>query len=121
MWEKQRIKILLLVVLSAYYTGLEERLAEAKEARVSLNAMRRKHQEKVRQQQVEMEMLARIQMQQKLELLRQQRSEQAQHLEELQRSRQTAFQQQIQQQQQVMDVLVKGNGTDLQKSGNLLF
>lgn len=88
------------VCFTAHYTGLEEKLQEAKEARVSLNAMRRQHMEKVRQQEAEMEMLARIQMQQKLELLRQQKSEQAQYLEDLQKSRQSALQQNLQQPQQ---------------------
>ena len=80
---------------------LEKKLKEAKEARVSLNAMRRTHAEKVKQQQSELEMLAKIQMQQKLELLRQQKSEQLEHMEVLRKERQGEFQKHVQQQQQV--------------------
>ena len=59
-------------------TGSEEgvKVDEVKQARVSLNAMRRQHLEKVRQQEEEQALLARMQMEQKLALLRQQKNEQ---------------------------------------------
>eukprot|EP00117_Sycon_ciliatum_P030467 scpid58309/ scgid5913/ Hepatocyte growth factor-regulated tyrosine kinase substrate; Hrs; Protein pp110 len=85
----------------AHYVDLEKKLKEAKEARVSLNTMRRTHADKVRQQEAELEVLARIQMQQKLELLRQQKNEQQEHMEDLRKQRQGELQRQLQQQQQL--------------------
>jgi len=58
-----------------------------KEARVSLNAMRRQHLEKVRQQEEEQSLLARMQMEQKLALLRQQKNEQLTFQRELEQRR----------------------------------
>ena len=58
-----------------------------KEARVSLNAMRRQHLEKVRQQEEEQSLLARMQMEQKLALLRQQKNEQLVFQKELEQRR----------------------------------
>ena len=63
------------------------KLNEAKEARVTLNRMRREHQEKVRQQEKEQALLARMQMEQKLALLRQQKQEQLDFEKSLQQQR----------------------------------
>lgn len=72
-------------------TGAEEgvlrKIDEVKEARASLNAMRRQHLEKVRQQEEEQSLLARMQMEQKLALLRQQKNEQLTFQKELEQRR----------------------------------
>ena len=83
------------------------KLNEAKEARVTLNRMRREHQDKVRQQEKEQSLLARMQMEQKLALLRQQKQEQLdfekslqqQRLETLQ-SQRTEYEQRLQAQRE---------------------
>ncbi len=63
------------------------KLDEAKEARVTLNRMRREHQDKIRQQEQEQTLLARMQMEQKLALLRQQKAEQFTFQQALQKQR----------------------------------
>ena len=73
-----------------------------KEARVSLNAMRRQHLEKVRQQEEEQSMLARMQMEQKLALLRQQKNEQLNYQRELEQRRREELEDQESRRQQVM-------------------
>lgn len=67
--------------------GVLRKIDEVKEARVSLNAMRRQHLEKVRQQEEEQSLLARMQMEQKLALLRQQKNEQLTFQKELEQRR----------------------------------
>ena len=73
-----------------------------KEARVSLNAMRRQHLEKVRQQEEEQSMLARIQMEQKLALMRQQKNEQLNFQRELEQRRRDELEDQETRRQQLM-------------------
>lgn len=67
--------------------GTLRKIDEVKEARVSLNAMRRQHLEKVRQQEEEQSLLARMQMEQKLALMRQQKNEQLTFQRELEQRR----------------------------------
>jgi growth factor-regulated tyrosine kinase substrate len=71
-----------------YYDGLEKKLQGVKEARTSLNRMRRQNREKQQQLEEERMMLERLQMQQKIELLRQQRKEEEHHQEMLRQQRQ---------------------------------
>lgn len=92
----------------AHQQAVIHKLNEAKEARVTLNRMRREHQEKVRQQEQEQTVLARMQMEQKLALLRQQKAEQLTFQEVLQRQRlddlqnqRSEFEKQLQQQREV--------------------
>ncbi len=71
----------------AHQQEILHKLDEAKEARVTLNRMRREHQERVRQQEQEQAVLARMQMEQKLALLRQQKAEQFTYQQALQKQR----------------------------------
>ena len=57
--------------------GVLRKLDEVKEARISLDAMRRQHKEKMKQQQEEMLMLARLQVEQKRALLQQLKDEES--------------------------------------------
>ena len=73
-----------------------------KEARISLNAMRRQHLEKVHQQEEEQSLLARMQMEQKLALMRQQKNEQLNYQRELEQRRRDELQDQETRRQQLM-------------------
>jgi len=74
--------------------GVLRKIDEVKQARVSLNAMRRQHLEKVRQQEEEQSLLARMQMEQKLALLRQQKNEQLTFQRELENKRREEIEEQ---------------------------
>lgn len=63
------------------------KINEAKTARAALNTMRREHLEKIKQQEEEQSLLARMQMEQKLALLRQQKQEQLVYQQSLQQKR----------------------------------
>ncbi|CAI7990509.1 Hepatocyte growth factor-regulated tyrosine kinase substrate [Geodia barretti] len=63
------------------------KINEAKTARAALNTMRREHQDRIRQQEEEQTLLARMQMEQKLALLRQQKQEQLMYQQSLQQKR----------------------------------
>ena len=85
--------------------GVLQSLDEVKEARVSLDAMRRQHQEKMKQQQEELMMLARMQVEQKRALLQQLKAEDMAYQDLLRQRRQeemtfqhTMLQQQLQHQ-----------------------
>lgn len=87
--------------------GVLQSLDEVKEARVSLDAMRRQHQEKMKQQQEELMMLARMQVEQKRALLQQLKAEDMAYQDLLRQRRQeemtfqhTMLQQQLQQQRE---------------------
>ncbi|XP_065826792.1 hepatocyte growth factor-regulated tyrosine kinase substrate-like isoform X2 [Oscarella lobularis] len=87
--------------LKSHYEGLQKKLQSVKEARASLNSMRRAYQKKQRQMEEEREMLARLQVQQKLELMRQQRREEEDHQEMLRQRRQKEIDQQLKIQEQL--------------------
>ena len=94
-------------LLLAAQEKLLHKVVQAKEARVSLNTMRRMHLERIRQQEQEQSILARMQMEQKLALLRQQKAEQTAYQEALRQERmvklstqQQEFEQQIQEQRE---------------------
>lgn len=72
----------------AKYEAMLQKLAVIREARESLNDMRAQYQEKTRQQELEQEMLRRMQMEQKLELMRQQKQEYLEYQRLLQVQRQ---------------------------------
>ena len=87
--------------------GVLQSLDEVKEARVSLDAMRRQHQDKMKQQQEELMMLARMQVEQKRALLQQLKAEDMAYQDLLRQRRQeemtfqhTMLQQQLQQQRE---------------------
>ena len=56
-----------------HYEGLQDKLAQLKDARDALDSLRAEHREKRRREQEEMERQRAIQMAQKLEVLRQQK------------------------------------------------
>lgn len=87
--------------------GTLQSLDEVKEARVSLDAMRRQHQDKMKQQQEELVMLARMQVEQKRALLQQLKAEDMAYQDLLRQRRQeemtfqhTMMQQQLSQQRE---------------------
>lgn len=67
--------------------SLLQKLNEAKEARVTLDTMRRRHQEQLLQQEKEQAALAQMQVQMKLALLRQQKAEQLAYGQSMQAER----------------------------------
>lgn len=54
-----------------YYEGLQDKLAQVRDARAALNALRDEHREKVRHAAEEAERQRQIQLAQKLEIMRQ--------------------------------------------------
>lgn len=82
----------------AKYEALQVKLGLVREARTSLEEMREQHREKVRQQELEQDMLRRMQIEQKLELMRQQKAEYLAYQQRLQAERQAVIEQQQQQQ-----------------------
>ncbi|CAH3040159.1 unnamed protein product [Pocillopora meandrina] len=83
------------------YEALQVKLGLVHEARASLDEMREQHREKVRQQELEQDMLRRMQIEQKLELMRQQKAEYLAYQQRLQAERQAVIEQQQQQQQRL--------------------
>ncbi|XP_001636927.3 hepatocyte growth factor-regulated tyrosine kinase substrate isoform X2 [Nematostella vectensis] len=79
------------------YEGIQERLGLVKEARATLEGAREAHREKLRQQELEQDMLRRMQIEQKLELMRQQKAEYLAYQQRIQAERQIALEQQQQQ------------------------
>ena len=59
------------VCLPVYYEGLQDKLAQVRDARAALNALRDEHREKLRRAAEEAERQRQIQLAQKLEIMRQ--------------------------------------------------
>lgn len=59
------------VLLAVYYEGLQDKLAQVRDARAALNALRDEHREKLRRAAEEAERQRQIQLAQKLEIMRQ--------------------------------------------------
>ena len=72
---------------------MEEKLGVIQETRRSLDDVRAQRREKLRQQELEQDMLRRMQMEQKMELLRQQKQEYMMYQQRLQTQRQQALEQ----------------------------
>ena len=72
---------------------MEEKLGVIQETRRSLDDVRAQRREKLRQQELEQDMLRRMQMEQKMELLRQQKQEYMLYQQRLQTQRQQALEQ----------------------------
>ena len=83
-----------MLLIAGSEEGVLRKVDEVKQARVSLNAMRRQHLERVRQQEEEQSLLARMQMEQKLALLRQQKNEQLTFQKELENKRREEIEEQ---------------------------
>lgn len=58
-------------MLSVYYEGLQDKLAQVRDARAALNALRDEHREKLRRAAEEAERQRQMQLAQKLEIMRQ--------------------------------------------------
>lgn len=63
--------IILCMLLAVYYEGLQDKLAQVRDARAALNALRDEHREKLRRAAEEAERQRQIQLAQKLEIMRQ--------------------------------------------------
>eukprot|EP00063_Salmo_salar_P067850 XP_014042685.1 PREDICTED: hepatocyte growth factor-regulated tyrosine kinase substrate-like [Salmo salar] len=63
------------VCLPVYYEGLQDKLAQVRDARAALNALRDEHREKLRRAAEEAERQRQIQLAQKLEIMRQKKQE----------------------------------------------
>lgn len=59
------------LLLPVYYEGLQDKLAQVRDARAALNALRDEHREKLRRAAEEAERQRQIQLAQKLEIMRQ--------------------------------------------------
>lgn len=59
------------MLLAVYYEGLQDKLAQVRDARAALNALRDEHREKLRRAAEEAERQRQIQLAQKLEIMRQ--------------------------------------------------
>lgn len=57
--------------VAVYYEGLQDKLAQVRDARAALNALRDEHREKLRRAAEEAERQRQIQLAQKLEIMRQ--------------------------------------------------
>lgn len=66
-----RLWTVMICVLSVYYEGLQDKLAQVRDARAALNALRDEHREKLRRAAEEAERQRQIQLAQKLEIMRQ--------------------------------------------------
>lgn len=64
-----------MVCFAVYYEGLQDKLAQVKDARAALDALRFEHREKLRQQAEEAEKIRQMQMAQKLDIMRQKKQE----------------------------------------------
>lgn len=67
---------------TVYYEGLQDKLAQVRDARAALNALRDEHREKLRRAAEEAERQRQIQLAQKLEIMRQKKQVKNDHLQE---------------------------------------
>ena len=65
----------IILFVLVYYEGLQDKLAQVKDARAALDALRFEHREKLRQQAEEAEKIRQMQMAQKLDIMRQKKQE----------------------------------------------
>lgn len=63
--------IMSFMLSAVYYEGLQDKLAQVRDARAALNALRDEHREKLRRAAEEAERQRQIQLAQKLEIMRQ--------------------------------------------------
>jgi Hepatocyte growth factor-regulated tyrosine kinase substrate. len=63
------------VFVTVYYEGLQDKLAQVKDARAALDALREEHREKLRRQAEEAERIRQMQMAHKLEIMRKKKQE----------------------------------------------
>lgn len=93
-----------------YYEGLQDKLAQVKDARAALDALRFEHKEKLRQQAEEAEKLRQMQMAQKLDIMRQKKQEYLQYQRQLalQRIQEQEREMQMRQEQQKQQYIMGG-------------
>jgi len=63
------------IFVIVYYEGLQDKLAQVKDARAALDALREEHREKLRRQAEEAERIRQLQMAHKLEIMRKKKQE----------------------------------------------
>ena len=63
------------IFVTVYYEGLQDKLAQVKDARAALDALREEHREKLRRQAEEAERIRQMQMAHKLEIMRKKKQE----------------------------------------------
>ncbi|XP_049776046.1 hepatocyte growth factor-regulated tyrosine kinase substrate [Schistocerca cancellata] len=85
-----------------YYEGLQDKLAQVKDARAALDALREEHREKLRRQAEEAERIRQLQMAHKLEIMRKKKQEYLQYQRQLalQRIQEQEREMQMRQEQQ---------------------
>ncbi|KAJ1527447.1 hypothetical protein ONE63_007427 [Megalurothrips usitatus] len=93
-----------------YYEGLQDKLAQVKDARAALDALRFEHREKLRQQAEEAEKIRQMQMAQKLDIMRQKKQEYLQYQRQLalQRIQEQEREMQMRQEQQKQQYMMGG-------------
>lgn len=64
-----------IIFVTVYYEGLQDKLAQVKDARAALDALREEHHEKLRRQAEEAERIRQMQMAHKLEIMRKKKQE----------------------------------------------
>ncbi|XP_046390760.1 hepatocyte growth factor-regulated tyrosine kinase substrate isoform X2 [Ischnura elegans] len=91
-----------------YYEGLQDKLAQVKDARAALDALRDEHREKLRRQAEEAERLRQLQMAQKLEIMRKKKQEYLQYQRQvaLQRMQEQEREMQLRQEQHKQQYMV---------------
>ncbi|KDR10856.1 hepatocyte growth factor-regulated tyrosine kinase substrate isoform X2 [Zootermopsis nevadensis] len=91
-----------------YYEGLQDKLAQVKDARAALDALREEHHEKLRRQAEEAERIRQMQMAHKLQIMRKKKQEYLQYQRQLalQRIQEQEREMQIRQEQQKQQYLM---------------
>ncbi|XP_069685273.1 hepatocyte growth factor-regulated tyrosine kinase substrate isoform X2 [Periplaneta americana] len=91
-----------------YYEGLQDKLAQVKDARAALDALREEHREKLRRQAEEAERIRQMQMAHKLEIMRKKKQEYLQYQRQLalQRIQEQEREMQMRQEQQKQQYLM---------------
>ena len=64
-----------ILVISVYYEGLQDKLAQVKDARAALDALREEHRERLHREAEEAERIRQMQMAHKLEIMRKKKQE----------------------------------------------
>ncbi|GLH09645.1 Hepatocyte growth factor-regulated tyrosine kinase substrate [Gryllus bimaculatus] len=95
-----------------YFEGLQDKMAQVKDARAALDALREEHREKLRRQAEEAERLRQLQMAHKLEIMRKKKQEYLQYQRQLalQRIQEQEREMQMRQEQQKQQYLMGSMG-----------
>lgn len=96
-----------------YYEGLQDKVAQIKESRLALDALREEHKEKLRREAEEAERQRQLQMAHKLEIMRKKKQEYLQYQRQLalQRIQEQEREMQMRQEQQKQQYILGMNST----------